>query len=185
MFHLTKLPIMKERVAIQQAQFLFRLLSLPENTLLYHLMPHIQHTRGHQWYRLSKIALWRLMPPTITDLDTRDFRAIKKNFLHSDLEKQIQGKNSRLLSSCRPTITWPYFVATNDSWRKKSMYTMASWLVARWSSQTLPLPSQRQSIKTTRHQLPQYASPSLYAWNNSWPYILPFEYASDTHICSF
>ncbi|KAG1278799.1 hypothetical protein G6F57_007763 [Rhizopus arrhizus] len=36
------LAIMKERVAILQAQFLFRSLSLPENTLLYHLMPHIQ-----------------------------------------------------------------------------------------------------------------------------------------------
>ena len=45
------------------------------------------------------------MPPTITDLDTRGFRAIKKKFLHSNFEKQIQGKNSKLLSSCRPTIT--------------------------------------------------------------------------------
>ncbi|KAG0733763.1 hypothetical protein G6F35_014662 [Rhizopus arrhizus] len=95
---------MKERIAILQAQFLFRSLSLPEDTLLYLLMPHIQHTRGHQWYRLSKTALWRLMQPTIADLDARGFRAIKKKFLHSNLEKQIQGKNSKLLSSCRPTI---------------------------------------------------------------------------------
>ncbi len=105
MLHLAKLPTMKERIAILQAQFLFRSLSLPEDTLLYLLMPHIQYTRGHQWYRLSKTALWRLMPPTIADLDARGFRAIKKNFLHSNLEKQIQGKNSKLLSSCRPTIT--------------------------------------------------------------------------------
>ncbi|KAG0780743.1 hypothetical protein G6F29_012320 [Rhizopus arrhizus] len=68
-------------------------------------MPHIQYTRGHQWYRLSKTALWRLMLPTITDLDARGFRAMKKKFLHSNLEKQIQGKNSKLLSSYRPTIT--------------------------------------------------------------------------------
>ncbi|KAG1150756.1 hypothetical protein G6F38_001803 [Rhizopus arrhizus] len=105
MLHLAKLPTMKERIAILQAQFLFRSLSLPEDTLLYLLMPHIQYTRGHQWYRLSKTALWRLMPPTIADLDARGFRAIKKKFLHSNLEKQIQGKNSKLLSSCRPTIT--------------------------------------------------------------------------------
>jgi hypothetical protein len=52
MLHLAKLPTMKERVAILKAQFLFRSLSLPENTLLYRLMPHIQYTRGHQWYRL-------------------------------------------------------------------------------------------------------------------------------------
>ncbi|KAG1000857.1 hypothetical protein G6F27_013421 [Rhizopus arrhizus] len=90
MLHLAKLPTMKERIAILQAQFLFRSLSLPEDTLLYLLMPHIQYTRGHQWYRLSKTALWRLMPPTIADLDARGFRAIKKNFLHSNLEKQIQ-----------------------------------------------------------------------------------------------
>jgi hypothetical protein len=105
MLHLAKLPTMKERIAILQAQFLFRSLSLPKDTLLYLLMPHIQYTRGHQWYRLSKTVLWRLMPPTITDLDARGFRAIKKKFLHSNLEKQIQGKNSKLLSSCRPTVT--------------------------------------------------------------------------------
>ncbi|EIE76661.1 hypothetical protein RO3G_01365 [Rhizopus delemar RA 99-880] len=110
MLHLAKLPTMRERVAILQAQFLFRSLSLPEDTLLYRLMPHIQYTRGHQWYKLSKTALWKLMPPTIAELDTRGFRAIKKKFLHSNLEKQIQGKNSRLLSSRRP-----YLVATNDS----------------------------------------------------------------------
>ncbi|KAG1587637.1 hypothetical protein G6F47_010874 [Rhizopus delemar] len=85
MLHLAKLPTMKERVAILQAQFLFRSLSLPEDTLLCRLIPHIQYTRA--------------------DLDIRGFRAIKKKFLHSNLEKQIQGKNSRLLSSCRPTIT--------------------------------------------------------------------------------
>ncbi|EIE81601.1 hypothetical protein RO3G_06306 [Rhizopus delemar RA 99-880] len=106
MLHLAKLPTMRERVAILQAQFLFRSLSLPEDTLLYCLMPHMQYTRGHQGYKLSKTALWRLMPPTITDLDTRGFRTIKKKLVHSNLEKQIQGKNSRLLSSCRPTITF-------------------------------------------------------------------------------
>src|SRR6478735_3903036 len=46
-----------------------------------------------------------MIPPTIADLDARGFRAIKKKFPHSNLEKQIQGKNSKLLSSCRPTIT--------------------------------------------------------------------------------
>ncbi|KAG0738619.1 hypothetical protein G6F62_011985 [Rhizopus arrhizus] len=44
------------------------------------------------------------MLPTITDLDARGVRAMKKKFLHSNLEKLIQGKNSRLLSSCRLTI---------------------------------------------------------------------------------
>ncbi|KAG1569857.1 hypothetical protein G6F48_002230 [Rhizopus delemar] len=42
MLHLAKLPTMRERVAILQAQFLFRSLSLPEDTLLYRLMAHIQ-----------------------------------------------------------------------------------------------------------------------------------------------
>ncbi|KAG1056034.1 hypothetical protein G6F43_002034 [Rhizopus delemar] len=105
MLHLTKLPRMRERVVILQAQFLFRSSSLPEDTLLYRLMPHTQYTRGHQWHKLSKTALWKLMLPTIANLDTRGFRAIKKKFLRSNLEKQNQGKNSRLLSSCRPTIT--------------------------------------------------------------------------------
>ncbi|EIE75786.1 hypothetical protein RO3G_00495 [Rhizopus delemar RA 99-880] len=89
---------MRERVAILQAQFLFRTLSLPEDTLLYRLMPHIQYTRGHQWYKLSKTALWKLMPPTIADLDTRGFRAIKKKFLHSNLEKQIQDGQENLFN---------------------------------------------------------------------------------------
>lgn len=80
MLHLAKLSTMKERITILQVQFLFRSLSLSEDTLLYRLMPHIQHTRDHQWYRPSKTALWILMPPTITDLDTRGFRAKKKEY---------------------------------------------------------------------------------------------------------
>ncbi|KAG1222051.1 hypothetical protein G6F35_005563 [Rhizopus arrhizus] len=48
----------------------------------------LNYTNGHQWYRLSETALWRLMPPTMADLDARGFRAIKKKFLHSNLENR-------------------------------------------------------------------------------------------------
>jgi hypothetical protein len=46
--HLAKLPLMKERVHILQAQFLFRSLHLPSDALLCRLLPHIRYTRWHQ-----------------------------------------------------------------------------------------------------------------------------------------
>ncbi|KAG1140136.1 hypothetical protein G6F37_009282 [Rhizopus arrhizus] len=48
MRHLSRLPTMKERLNILQAQFLFRSFTLPEDALLTKLMPHIQHDRHQQ-----------------------------------------------------------------------------------------------------------------------------------------
>ncbi|EIE87222.1 hypothetical protein G6F46_012513 [Rhizopus delemar] len=52
MRHLSHLSTMKERINILQAQFLFRYFTLPEDTLLTKLMPHIQHGRYQQWCKL-------------------------------------------------------------------------------------------------------------------------------------
>ncbi|KAG1050886.1 hypothetical protein G6F43_006865 [Rhizopus delemar] len=138
--HLAKLHTMKGRVAILQAQFLFRSLSLPEDTPLYRLIPHIQYTRGHQWYKLPKTALWRLIPPTITDLDTQGFRTIKKKFFYSKLKKQIQGKNSRLLSSRRPTISFDPILWLLMTHEERSRYIQ--WRLG-WLPGGLPKPCPR------------------------------------------
>jgi hypothetical protein len=53
--YLVKLPTMKERINILQAQFLLRSLYLPDNSLLSHLLPHIkQHFGRPQWHKLPK-----------------------------------------------------------------------------------------------------------------------------------
>ncbi|ORE02515.1 hypothetical protein BCV72DRAFT_215119, partial [Rhizopus microsporus var. microsporus] len=59
MLHISKLPLMSERVSILQAQFLFRSLYLPEDALLACLLPYIRNTKGSQWYALSRTALWK------------------------------------------------------------------------------------------------------------------------------
>jgi hypothetical protein len=58
MLHMSKLPLMSERVSILQAQFLFRSLYLPEDTLLTCLLPYIRNSKGSQWYALSRTSLW-------------------------------------------------------------------------------------------------------------------------------
>ncbi|KAG0905391.1 hypothetical protein G6F33_012202 [Rhizopus arrhizus] len=54
MLHLVNLPSMRTRVAVLQAQYLFRSTHLPDDTLLAHLLPYIQSStsRSH-WYKLS------------------------------------------------------------------------------------------------------------------------------------
>ncbi|KAG1488529.1 hypothetical protein G6F47_013584 [Rhizopus delemar] len=42
MLHMSKLPLMSERVSILQAQFLLRSLYLPEDALLHRLLPYVQ-----------------------------------------------------------------------------------------------------------------------------------------------
>lgn len=119
-----------------------------------------------------------------TDLDGRSVRAIKEEFLHSNLEKQIQGKNSRLLSSCRPTITSPPSYSYQWLMKKEvDVYDDALVGCQVWlPNPTLAIPT--TTVKMSCHQLPKYVSPSLYARNDSWPYIFPFEYTFDTLICS-
>lgn len=48
LYNLLRLPTIKERINIPQAQFLFRSFTLPKDTLLTKLMPHIQHGRYQQ-----------------------------------------------------------------------------------------------------------------------------------------
>ncbi|KAG1548195.1 hypothetical protein G6F49_009974 [Rhizopus delemar] len=105
MRHLSRLPTMKERLNILQAQFLFRSFTLPEDALLTKLMPHIQNDRHQQWYKLSKSSLWKIMPPPVEELSLKAFKAIKKQFLQQSLDYQKQCKNSKLLSCCRPTVS--------------------------------------------------------------------------------
>lgn len=48
MLHLANLPTMIERVNILQAQFLFRFLYVPDDSLLVYLLPSAQLSRGCQ-----------------------------------------------------------------------------------------------------------------------------------------
>lgn len=59
MLHLVNLPSMKTRTAILQAQYLYRSIYLPENTLLATLLPHIQNSnsRSH-WYKPTLTPMW-------------------------------------------------------------------------------------------------------------------------------
>ncbi|KAG1510717.1 hypothetical protein G6F53_006471 [Rhizopus delemar] len=81
MLHMSKLPLMSERVSILQAQFLFRSLYLPEDALLHRLLPYVQCAKGHQWYLLSRTSLWKMALSTTDEPDTRSFKAAKRGFL--------------------------------------------------------------------------------------------------------
>ncbi|CEG78940.1 hypothetical protein RMATCC62417_13472 [Rhizopus microsporus] len=105
MLHMSKLPLMSERVSILQAQFLFRSLYLPEDALLTCLLPYIRSTRGSQWYTLSRTSLWKTMLSTTEKPDTRSLRAAKRRFLQQNLEIRQRCRNSKLLSNCHRSIS--------------------------------------------------------------------------------
>ncbi|KAG1053710.1 hypothetical protein G6F43_004228 [Rhizopus delemar] len=65
---------------------------LHEDALLTKLMPHIQHDRHQQWYKLSKSSLWKRMPPPVEEVSTKAFKTIKKQFLQQGLDNQKQHK---------------------------------------------------------------------------------------------
>ncbi|KAG0811698.1 hypothetical protein G6F16_007520 [Rhizopus arrhizus] len=105
MLHMSKLPLLSERVSILQAQFLFRSLYLPEDALLACLLPYIRSIRGSQWYALSRTPLWKTVLSTTEEPDTRSFKTAKRRFLQQNLEIRQRCRNSKLLSNCRRSIS--------------------------------------------------------------------------------
>ena len=106
MLQLTKLPTMTERVHILQAQFLLRSLSLPDDTLLACLLPHIRLSKGHsQWYTISKNPLLERSIQYISCLDKRLLKKLRLQYLQDNLEQRRAARNSGLLSLRRPKIS--------------------------------------------------------------------------------
>ena len=109
MRHLSRFPTIKEQIYIPQAQFLFRSFTLPKDALLTKLMPHIQHGRYQQWYKLSKSSLWKSIPPPVEDLSLKTFKVFRKLLQH-DLNGRKHHKNPKLLSCCRPTVSFDQII---------------------------------------------------------------------------
>ncbi len=106
MLHLVNLPSMKTRIAVLQAQYLFRTSQLPADTLLAHLLPHVQLSNSHShWYKLAQTTLWtHLCSPNISTLDRKQFYTLRAKFLDDQFQNLRQDTNSLLLSSSRPTL---------------------------------------------------------------------------------
>ncbi|EIE76949.1 hypothetical protein RO3G_01653 [Rhizopus delemar RA 99-880] len=106
MLHLVNLPSMRTRIAALQAQYLFRSTHLPDDTLLAHLLPHIQSStsRSH-WYKLANTLMWKsLCGPILDTLDKKKFLSLRTKFLADQFQHLYNNSDSILLSSTRPTI---------------------------------------------------------------------------------
>ena len=103
MLHLISQPTMKERTHILQTKFLLRSLDVPDDTLLFQLLPYIRTSAsGSQWYKLTTSPLWRLCTvQDVEQIDKRRFRAIRQEYLQNSLEQRRDNTNSVLLSACR------------------------------------------------------------------------------------
>ncbi|KAG1151011.1 hypothetical protein G6F37_006521 [Rhizopus arrhizus] len=90
MLHLINQPTMKERIHILQTKFLLRSLDVPDDTLLFQLLPYIRiSARGSQWYKLTTSPLWRLCTvQDVEQIDKRRFRAIRQEYLQNSLEQR-------------------------------------------------------------------------------------------------
>ncbi|KAG1138667.1 hypothetical protein G6F37_009849 [Rhizopus arrhizus] len=105
MLHMSRLPLLSERVSILQAQFLFRSLYLPEDSLLACLLSYIRSTTGSQWYALSRTPFRKTVLSTTDEPDTRSFKVAKRRFLQQNLEIRQRCRNSKLLFNCRRSIS--------------------------------------------------------------------------------
>ncbi|KAG2200495.1 hypothetical protein INT46_004264 [Mucor plumbeus] len=105
MLHLVNLPSMRTCVAVLQAQYLFRSTHLPDDTLLAHLLPHLQSSSSRfHWYKLSTTRMWRsLCAPIISTLDSKEFYSLRTEFLEQGFHDLYTGSTSILLASTRPT----------------------------------------------------------------------------------
>lgn len=152
MLHLAKLPTMNERVRILQAQFLFRSLYVPGDSLLGYLLPHIQYIRGYQWSNLSKTALWQLLPTPHNSLTICDFRSIKRDYLQQGLQQRMRGYGSKLLSFCRPklSINPILWIPMTHRERSRCIRWRLGWLP---NGRLRPCPIHRSHMLTRSHAI--------------------------------
>ncbi|KAG0733877.1 hypothetical protein G6F62_013066 [Rhizopus arrhizus] len=106
MLHMSKLPTMQERAYALQSQFLLPSLTLPEDALLHHLLPHIRQPRSHsQWYRLSRSPIWKRCLLDPESLDRRSLKSTQRDYRQGNLDNKRSTHASVLLQHCRPTIS--------------------------------------------------------------------------------
>lgn len=101
MFHLVNLPTMKTCTTTFQAQYLFRLTQLPEDTLLAQLLPYLQASNSRpNWYKLAQNTLWKIhCTPILSTLDKKKFKTIRCTFLSAQVKTQVIRSDSMLLSN--------------------------------------------------------------------------------------
>ncbi|KAG1058640.1 hypothetical protein G6F41_013850 [Rhizopus arrhizus] len=73
-----------------KTKFLLRSLDVPDDTLLFQLLPYIRTSAsGSQWYKLTTSPLWRLCTvQDVEQIDKRRFRAIRQEYLQNSLEQR-------------------------------------------------------------------------------------------------
>ncbi|KAG1055194.1 hypothetical protein G6F43_002843 [Rhizopus delemar] len=106
MLHMSNLPTMQERAYTLQSQFLLRSFTLPEDSLLYHLLPLVRQPRSYsQWYKLSKSPIWKRCSSNPESLDCRSLRSIQRGYCQDNLNHNRSINASVLLMHCRPIIS--------------------------------------------------------------------------------
>ncbi|KAI7907909.1 uncharacterized protein BX663DRAFT_14574 [Cokeromyces recurvatus] len=105
MLHMVNQPLMKVRVSILQAQFVFCAIDLPDDTLLPKLLPELQSfTFNTQWYKLIQTLYWKLCVANSIPLDQRSFPKHRQEFLEESFQQLRNETHSVLLSACRPNL---------------------------------------------------------------------------------
>ncbi|ORE06615.1 hypothetical protein BCV72DRAFT_328256 [Rhizopus microsporus var. microsporus] len=126
--HIVRLQL-EYGLAINRFTFLFRSLYLPEDALLACLLPYIRNTGGSQWYALSRTPLW------------------KTRFLQQNLEIRQRYRNSKLLSSCRRSISLAsiLWLPMSKSERSRCIRWRLGWLPGGKPRSCLKHPTQQLS----------------------------------------
>ncbi|KAI7905638.1 uncharacterized protein BX663DRAFT_535194 [Cokeromyces recurvatus] len=136
---------MKVRVSILQAQFVFRAIHLPDDTLLAKLLLELQASIFNtQWYKLIQTPCWRLCAANSIPLDQRSFRKHRQEFLEESFQQLRDETHSVLLSSCRPNL-----IIDPKLWLPMTPSEHSRTI--RWRLGCLPLPSNPNELFTRSH----------------------------------
>ncbi|PHZ12165.1 uncharacterized protein RHIMIDRAFT_284199, partial [Rhizopus microsporus ATCC 52813] len=84
------------------------------------------------FYALSHTSLWKTTLFTTEEPDTRSLKAAKRRFLQQNLEIRQRCRNSKLLSSCRRSISLDpiLWMPISKSERSRCIRWRLSWLPA-------------------------------------------------------
>ncbi|KAG2209371.1 hypothetical protein INT46_002614 [Mucor plumbeus] len=82
MLHITNLPSIKDRIAILQAKFIYKSLSLPDDSLLMKMLPYPQsiHAKS-KWSKIANSPSWKTLTHQTNNLNPIIFKSKRIEFL--------------------------------------------------------------------------------------------------------
>ncbi|KAG2208839.1 hypothetical protein INT46_003620 [Mucor plumbeus] len=95
----------KNRIAILQAKFIYKSLSLPDDSLLMKMLPYLKSVHAKsKWSKIANSSFWKTLTDQANNLSPSIFKSKRIEFLRQSYVTKLQEKHSKLLACCRPEL---------------------------------------------------------------------------------